>query len=144
MRADVGRTWKPAVYCLATTRGRSCLCPLKTPPQGCWGRAPPVSHKPCESRVGKLPRFLKQAKLILSLNQACFFTDFAAIQDNGISLILSLEKTSLSLGENSLSLGGKFLSFRKSTWVLKKILEFWEKRLQFMKRITCATYGCHI
>ena len=51
-----------------------------------------------------------------------FFTDFAAIQDNGISLILSLEKTSLSLGENSLSLGGKFLSlggkflsFRKST-----------------------------
>ena len=56
------------------------------------------------------------------LPQACFFTDFAAIQDNGISLILSLEKTSLSLGENSLSLGGKFLSlggkllsFRKST-----------------------------
>ena len=56
------------------------------------------------------------------LAQACFFTDFAAIQDNGISLILSLEKTSLSLGENSLSLGGKFLSlggkllsFRKST-----------------------------
>ena len=26
------------------------------------------------------------------LYQACFFTDFAAIQDNGISLILSLEK----------------------------------------------------
>ena len=49
------------------------------------------------------------------IKQACFFTDFAAIQDNGISLILSLEKTSLSLGENSLSLGGKFLSFRKST-----------------------------
>ena len=47
--------------------------------------------------------------------QACFFTDFTAIQDNGISLILSLEKNFLSLGENSLSLGGKSLSFRKST-----------------------------
>ena len=80
---------------------------------------------------------LSHTQLFSYYCQACFFTDFAAIQDNGISLILSL-------GENSLSLGGKFLSFRKSTWVLKKILEFWEKRLQFMKRITCATYGCHI
>ena len=58
--------------------------------------------------------------LTLCVTQACFFTDFAAIQDNGISLILSLEKKSLSLGENSLSLGGKSLSFRKSTWVLRK------------------------
>ena len=43
-----------------------------------------------------------------ALSQACLFTDFAAIQDNGISLILSLEKKSLSLG-------GKSLSFRKNT-----------------------------
>ena len=39
-----------------------------------------------------------------SLRQACFFTDFPAIQDNGISLILSLEEKSLSLGRKSLSL----------------------------------------
>ena len=39
-----------------------------------------------------------------SLHQACFFTGFAAIQDNGISLILSLEK--------------KLLEFRrKNPWV---------------------------
>ena len=28
----------------------------------------------------------------VDLSQACFFTGFAAIQDNGISLIMSLEK----------------------------------------------------
>ena len=38
------------------------------------------------------------------IRQACFFTDFPAIQDNGISLILSLEEKSLSLGRKSLSL----------------------------------------
>ena len=35
--------------------------------------------------------------------QACFFTDFPAIQDNGISLILNLENKSLSLDEKSLN-----------------------------------------
>ena len=38
------------------------------------------------------------------LFQACFFTDFPAIQDNGVSLILSLEEKSLRLGRKSLSL----------------------------------------
>ena len=41
-------------------------------------------------------------------SQAVFFTDFPAIQDNGISLILSLENKSLSLGRKSLSLGQKY------------------------------------
>ena len=50
----------------------------------------------------------REEKKIMSLVQACFFTDFAAIQDNGISLIMSLEKKSLSLGR-------KFLSLRKSS-----------------------------
>ena len=54
-------------------------------------------------------------KAWVRLCQACFFTDFPAIQDNGISLILSLENKSLSLGEKSLSLGEKPLSLgRKS------------------------------
>ena len=57
----------------------------------------------------------------LSLFQACFFTDFPAIQDNGISLILSLEEKSLSLGRKSLSLEkiqkfmAKILRFRRET-----------------------------
>ena len=52
-----------------------------------------------------------------TVKQACFFTGFPAIQDNGISLILSLEVKSLSLGEKSLSLGEKSLSLGKNTLV---------------------------
>ena len=53
----------------------------------------------------------------LGINQACFFTDFQAIQDNGISLILSLEEKSLSLLRKYFSLGKKFLSLEKNTGV---------------------------
>ena len=60
------------------------------------------------------------------VSQACFFTDFPAIQDNGVSLILSLEEKCLSLGRKSLSLE-------------KKIQEFMPKILQFM---TPVTLGC--
>ena len=52
-----------------------------------------------------------------NIKQACFFIGFPAIQDNGISLILSLEVKSLSLGEKSLSLGEKSLSLGKNTLV---------------------------
>ena len=44
-----------------------------------------------------------------TVKQACFFTGFPAIQDNGISLIMSLKKC-LSLGGKSLSLEEKSLS----------------------------------
>ena len=64
--------------------------------------------------------FLRRYKTTFSLavlpdvlTQACFFTGFAAIQDNGISLIMSLEKKSLSLGEKILEFRKKILEFKK-------------------------------
>ena len=42
------------------------------------------------TRTGTGP--LQNDNTYMELVQACFFTGFAAIQDNGISLIMSLEK----------------------------------------------------
>ena len=72
---------------------------------------------------GKMVRSLNSTKMVIStkaviccnkglgqlgINQACFFTDFQAIQDNEISLILSLE-------EKILEFRKEILEFRKNT-----------------------------
>ena len=73
----------------------------------------------------------KKTERYLKLHQACFFTDFPAIQDNGVSLILSLEEKSLSLGRKSLSLEKKYRSL-------------WGKSSSLGPLLHLAAYVCHI
>ena len=73
--------------------------------------------------------FFESSYLLLSrdYSRLVFFTGFAAIQDNGISLIVSLKKC-LSLGGKSLSLGEKILEFKKKVpEFLGKYLSYWGK-----------------
>ena len=52
--------------------------------------------------------------------QACFFTDFPAIQDNGISLNLKFRKQILEFRRKILEFRRKILEFKKKIFEFRK------------------------